>query len=167
MVDQLFHLNPNPVLAHLWQVSFLFLLVFGFSTILGKRAKHTTLLLWVIFFFKCITPPVVTSPTSLLGWVTPEVSIVLSERAQAEFEKANDWLPQNATTSAALAQVPEYLETDGRRVDWRQLRFALVAVWLVGCLGYLTSERRAAPAGTTSNKKAGQPSSTQISRLGG
>ena len=71
MDDSVFSL----ALAHLWQISVLFLLIalFGCCSWARRRA-HLMLLLWVLFFVKCLIPPVVQSPFSPMALMTPKVT---------------------------------------------------------------------------------------------
>jgi hypothetical protein len=60
------------IAIQIWQISVLFAIVFGISLIPAmKRRPHFLFLLWVLFFVKCLVPPVVQSPVSLMSGLTP------------------------------------------------------------------------------------------------
>lgn len=56
-------------LVHLIQVTVLFLVIWLVHIFVAKKYPHFLFLLWLVFFIKCLVPPVVVSPTSAFqGW---------------------------------------------------------------------------------------------------
>ncbi|MEM6472889.1 MAG: M56 family metallopeptidase [Planctomycetota bacterium] len=61
-------------LQHLWQILLAFTLVYVVSLFSwAKRRPHLMLMLWVLFGVKCLTPPVVQTPVSVMEMFTPSV----------------------------------------------------------------------------------------------
>ena len=68
MIDLLTEL----AVVHLWQVTVAFIIVWSIGNLtFAKRRPHLMLLLWVLFFVKCVVPPVIQSPVSPMANLTP------------------------------------------------------------------------------------------------
>ncbi len=69
MIEQLLQIAQTQI----WQVSLLFVVVFLVSWMLRNKRPHLALLLWILFFIKCLVPPVVHAPVGLFAWHKAEI----------------------------------------------------------------------------------------------
>ncbi|MEL7498407.1 MAG: M56 family metallopeptidase [Planctomycetota bacterium] len=77
------------LLLHIWQVTLVLLIIWGATRVTGKRWPHLTLLLWVVFLVKCVTPPLIESPVGILEWATPTVSFDTFSGGESEMFTPN------------------------------------------------------------------------------
>ena len=128
------------LLLQTWQVSLLFLVVFVFSWFWGQRCPHFTLVLWIVFLIKCATPPLLTSPVSVLGFLTPDAISTVSKSTEKPSVAEERWGTAFAERSAGFDAslhpdsafaVKQHSAPPRARMDW------LTFVWLLGCSGYL------------------------------
>lgn len=122
------------LLLHVWQITLLFAVILVVTQGIGKRWPHLTLLLWCVFFIKCVTPPLIESPVGLLAWATPELGT----------ESGVDWgldgnlfgfdrsIHPNLTASEVTTNT--ITQTDGARFPtWAD---GLMATWLFGVIAW-------------------------------
>ena len=64
MLDWLGHL----MWVQLLEITLLFVVVMPLATLLGTKRPHLAMFLWILFFAKCMFPPVVQSPIGLFAW---------------------------------------------------------------------------------------------------
>lgn len=92
--------------TQLWQVTLLAIAVGLVVRLAARRRPHLAYLLWMIVVVKCLTPPVVSSPTSLFSWAqfsrmqsssaSPQVNEPPTAIATAAWHDRND-LAKRAT----------------------------------------------------------------------
>ena len=58
--------------TQVWQVAVLFVLVWSASLGFKKKRPHFALMLWILFFIKCLVPPIILAPVGIFAWQTPE-----------------------------------------------------------------------------------------------
>jgi beta-lactamase regulating signal transducer with metallopeptidase domain len=58
--------------TQLWQVPLVIVVVAVVVQLAARRRPHLAYLLWSVVLLKCLTPPVVSSPTGLFSWLTRE-----------------------------------------------------------------------------------------------
>jgi beta-lactamase regulating signal transducer with metallopeptidase domain/Leucine-rich repeat (LRR) protein len=58
--------------TQLWQVTLVIVVVAVVVQLAARRRPHLAYLLWSVVLLKCLTPPVVSSPTGLFSWLTRE-----------------------------------------------------------------------------------------------
>ena len=78
-------------LAQLWQVSLLAVVVGLLVRVACRHRPHLAYLLWMMVVIKCLTPPVVSSPTSPFSWIDRSVEA---------------GAPSTSTAMAPLATLP-------------------------------------------------------------
>lgn len=84
-----------------WQVSVLLLVVGACSLLLAKKRPHFVFVLWVIFFIKCITPPILQSQASVFAWVDsqPHLAIPYAKSQLLDPSRLNT-LPESPATES-------------------------------------------------------------------
>ncbi|MEO1526658.1 MAG: M56 family metallopeptidase [Planctomycetota bacterium] len=123
----------NLVVIHLWQVTLLFAVCLVATSFLRRFSVRFAAIVWLVFFIKCLTPPLVTSPTSLLGYVTPDA---ISESGSREV-----LLPRVDTVQSTKIQTSSEIDMTSVPPALRSLArwftpTLLVAVWALGAAGF-------------------------------
>ncbi|MEM7558559.1 MAG: M56 family metallopeptidase [Planctomycetota bacterium] len=119
------------------QVAFLACVVWLITRHWTKQRSHFNHALWVLVLLKCVTPPVVASPTSLFSWF--EGSLITKE-SPAPVEQVS-WTVQNLESAPLVTaeQVPaapvQVLAPDPVTIDLAQVAVSIaVYSWLLGIL---------------------------------
>lgn len=139
--------------TQLWQVSILALIV-GILVWLGcRRRPHLAHLLWMLVIVKSLTPPLLSSPTSVFGWAELQVAepvweghrdesvtrLTATVPPPAPIDPAR--IPGNSFASApAHSDGPVAVGQQGKPP--RLPRFSIAAIlavaWLAGSIGFLS-----------------------------
>src|SRR5579871_6645167 len=61
--------------TQLWQVTALIALVGLVQGTLCRRRPHLAYALWMVVMLKCLTPPIISSPTGVFGWLERAVAV--------------------------------------------------------------------------------------------
>src|SRR5262245_1974592 len=69
--------------AHSWQVTLLIALVGLVLRLVGQNRPHLACALWLVVLLKCITPPILSSPSGIFCWLQPEELRVASSDVSA------------------------------------------------------------------------------------
>ena len=59
------------LLTQVWQIAVLFVLVSVSTRLIRNTRPHLALVLWILFFMKCLIPPIIMSPIGVFAWQTP------------------------------------------------------------------------------------------------
>lgn len=128
----------NLVAIHLWQVSLLFVVCLVATYFLRRYSVRFAAIIWIVFFVKCLTPPLVTSPTSLLGYVTPTMfsetpDVVLvpgvDATQPAKLELSSPARTSSSSTSSAVDLLLRWISPTSPALRW-----ILGSPWLLGSL---------------------------------
>ena len=57
----------QPFFQQLWQVSILVVIVAAIAQVVGRWRPHLAYVLWLLVAVKCITPPLIGSPTGVFS----------------------------------------------------------------------------------------------------
>lgn len=125
----------NLVAIHLWQVTLLFVLCLAVTSCLRRFSVRFAAIVWLVFFIKCLTPPLVTSPTSLLGYVTPSAISETGARQVVVIPSVDASQPakialENSTNNASSARA-----TFRSMGPWLSPTL-LACVWGIGAFGF-------------------------------
>ena len=55
--------------SHLWQTTAVMIVV-SLLVMSLRRRPHWVYLLWLLVLLKCVTPPILSSPVSVFGWLS-------------------------------------------------------------------------------------------------
>lgn len=113
-----------------WQIALLFVLIWVVNRFVRERFPHFAMVLWVLFFVKCLVPPVVLAPIGMFAWQTPVAatptahSTTPSEARLATVGQASEHELLNENP----IQRGFYLHASSRNLFW---------VWSFGSAGFL------------------------------
>ncbi|MEL6109444.1 MAG: M56 family metallopeptidase [Planctomycetota bacterium] len=135
----------NLVAVHLWQVTLLFAICLMATSFLRRYSVRFAAIIWIVFFVKCLTPPLVTSPTSLLGYATPTVfseppQVVLVPNVDAtqpaKLELASSGRTSTSSTGSTDALL-RWISPTPRTVRWLlSSSWVVGSLWAVGAIGF-------------------------------
>lgn len=114
--------------VHVWQVSILFVLIWVITKVLhrsaNRRFPHLILMLWIAFFLKCLTPPIIESPVVVMNWLTPS-----SELAANVLPRVNHLIPPPESIAGLANQIATDRTTtpSGPSFGW-----VFIAIWALG-----------------------------------
>ena len=91
--------------AQTWQITALALLVWLTCRTVLKDRPHVAHILWVLVLVKCVTPPVISSPTSAFSWLGKEASCT------KEIAAAGDLVSEPVVSSNSTNIPSIYVET--------------------------------------------------------
>ncbi|MEO1614571.1 MAG: M56 family metallopeptidase [Planctomycetota bacterium] len=136
-------------ITHLWQVTIAFVIVYAISRLaFVKRRPHLMLLLWVLFSVKCLVPPVIETPVSLMRMLTPTALVDALPSTTPQPISAMSRRTSNPA-STELAHQTDHQSTltwaDG--IAWLWITGSLFV--LVGFLGNYAAVRYQITAGST------------------
>ncbi|MEX2027419.1 MAG: hypothetical protein WEH44_08960, partial [Pirellulaceae bacterium] len=152
-MDELLNVWTRIAWAQCWQVTLLIVGVWLLLRAVGQNRPHLACALWLVVLLKCITPPLVSSPSGIFCWLQRAEPVVERQSVLA----ATDYVPAVASDDdaivvraspvpaapppglAAAADLPAAGESSAEPVPHRiwtwPLVFALVAfAWLTGVL---------------------------------
>lgn len=132
--------------TQLWQVSVLALMV-GVLVWLGcRRCPHLAHLLWMLVIVKSLTPPLLSSPTSVFGWAELQVAKPVWEghydepatRPPAPVD-ASQIGGDSLASATARMDVPAAVgqQENPRRLPRFSIATVLAVAWVVGSIGFL------------------------------
>ena len=125
----------NLVAIHLWQVTLLFVVCLAATTCLRRLSVRFAAIVWLVFFVKCLTPPLVTSPTSLLGYVTPSVISESSARQVVVIPSVGATQPDKITLQNSKNDPSSAGVTFNSMGQWLS-PIVLGCVWAIGAVGF-------------------------------
>ena len=94
MNPQFTELIVQPFVYQFWQVSTLVAIVAVIASFVGNRRPHLAYLLWLLVAVKCVTPPLVGSPTSVFSMV----------RSDSHTPASGNQLPSNADLETGFTE---------------------------------------------------------------
>ena len=143
MIDNLLNL----LVIQSVQIGILFAIVWTVSSLVEWRRPHFVLVLWTLFFVKCMVPPIVSSPVGLFSWLPSHPSRFVArwsaheDRPQASNRASID-LPNSGWDTGAKTNVPPGMVSPPfvaqalivSEIQWTKI---VVAVWATGVVLFL------------------------------
>ena len=143
--------------AQCWQVTALALAVWAIVRLAGRSRPHLASVLWLVVLLKCLTPPILSSPTGVFCWLRAAQAdhdeqaageaaywVAPTRAATAEPLPSGDPPPQDAVVvhlSPADIAPPDFLasaqQPEAFGPSWTAALWpGCAAIWLAGCLLY-------------------------------
>ena len=137
----------QPFVQQFWQVSALVLIVAAIVATVGRRRPHLAYLLWLLVAAKCVTPPVVGSPTGVFSLLrsgsgtmveiagtdaTESIPASPINHPSATIAAVREEAPLEPTAASPMVSITDSVAL-GRRWSWAGLLFA---GWSVGACIY-------------------------------
>ncbi len=121
----------------LWQVSALIVAVGIVAPFIGRRRPHFAYLLWLLVFAKCVTPPLLSSPTSVFSWSQRNTETV-SETISPDFATfaptaEAQWQERRTEPSAVAAAAPANSPKTVTPIPWPTIIFGC---WILGVVAF-------------------------------
>src|SRR5690606_28334293 len=75
----------SAAISQAWQVTLLVVLVAVVVRLFARHRPHLAYVLWLLVLLKCVTPPLVSSPTGLFCWVESLTSQSSANESEPEY----------------------------------------------------------------------------------
>jgi beta-lactamase regulating signal transducer with metallopeptidase domain/Leucine-rich repeat (LRR) protein len=117
--------------TQLWQVTLVIVVVAVVVQLAARRRPHLAYLLWSVVLIKCLTPPVVSSPTGLFSWLTREAPLARVTVAPPSELSNVATQPAPAVMHVAPDAIAPRTPAAPRETAWNWHE-TVAAVWLAG-----------------------------------
>lgn len=123
-------------IAQLWQVTAVILVLGPLAVVLARRRPHWAYAVWFVVLIKCLTPPLVTSPSGVFSWIEREVP-QLSGQVDSTAVRTPDVATEvSPVPSATEPDAPHAKASLGGNAGFlSDLSGLLMALWATGAAG--------------------------------
>lgn len=128
-----------------WQVTALGIVVLGANRLLSRKRPHLSHLLWLVVLLKCVTPPIVATPWSVLGWADQglhanarhtESQFAPGDPTQTAIRPSDGMWPTDESIAMPLMEtIPSQRANPGGTLLVKNeinATFVLLSVWAIG-----------------------------------
>ena len=122
--------------TQVWQIALLFVVVWLVTWRIREHRPHLALVLWCVFFVKCMTPPIILAPVGMFAWQTPVVTPSNGQRSSPLENAIGVGESVDSQLTVAGVVKPSLTRDDfGEKPDY--VTEAILGLWLGGSLCFL------------------------------